>query len=94
MRFKTVLHNVLLLCLTCFIQAADANKKSFYEMTNHEIDKKIQEIAEKRLSITQKMNLFSEMFLGTSYNLTCTGDGPYALLENYIARNTLWLAQK
>jgi hypothetical protein len=33
------------------------------------------------MTITERMNYFSEFFLGTDYSWTCTGDGPYALLE-------------
>ncbi len=64
-----------------FSAAADLPGKKFYQMTNAEIDQVIQQTAAQNLSISEKINLLSDYFLGTPYNLTCTGDGPYALLE-------------
>lgn len=60
--------------------AQNASKK-FYQMTNTEIDSLLREVSKKPLTITEKMNLFSEYFLGTPYNFKCVGDGPYALYE-------------
>lgn len=57
--------------------------KPFHEMTHHEIDQVLRSIAEKNLTVTEKINIFSERFLGMPYNLTCVGDGPYALLEDW-----------
>ena len=60
---------------------AQAPVKKFYQMDNKEIDQVIQQISKKNLTITEKMNLFTDYFLGMPYNLTCAGDGPYAILE-------------
>lgn len=57
------------------------NPNRFYQMTNTQIDSVIREVSQTNMTITEKINHFSEMFLGTHYNLNCTGDGPYALLE-------------
>jgi hypothetical protein len=64
-----------------FACSGDAEPKPFYEMSNTEIDALLKETAAKDLTVTERMNFYSERFLGTDYNLTCAGDGPYALLE-------------
>lgn len=52
-----------------------------YEMSNAEIHRLLTDISRKNMTITERMNYFSEMFLGMPYDLICTGDGPYALYE-------------
>ncbi|MCK4812683.1 MAG: DUF1460 domain-containing protein [Candidatus Marinimicrobia bacterium] len=52
-------------------------------MTHTEIDSMLRINAKNDYSITERINLYSEMFLGTPYSWTATGDGPYALLETY-----------
>jgi len=51
------------------------------QLTNVEIDQLLTEISQKSMTITERMNYFSEMFLGVPYADNCTGDGPYALYE-------------
>jgi N-acetylmuramoyl-L-alanine amidase-like protein len=53
------------------------------KMTHAEIDSLLRSNAKMDLSITDRINLYSEMFLETPYSWTATGDGPYALLETY-----------
>jgi len=73
---------ILFLLFQCTIIYCGENpKKSFYEMTNQEIDSVIRELSKKKLTPTQKINYISEYFLGTPYNFKCVGDGPYALFE-------------
>jgi hypothetical protein len=55
----------------------------FTNMSPSEIDALIEETAAKSQTITEKMNYFSEYFLGTPYAFTCVGDGEYALYEPY-----------
>ena len=55
--------------------------KKIYEMNSVEIDQLLTETARKDMTITERINYYSAMFLGMPYNLTCTGDGPYALYE-------------
>lgn len=50
-------------------------------MSNKEIDVLLAKTAKENLTITERMNFYSEMFLNMPYNLTCSGDGPYALYE-------------
>ena len=50
-------------------------------MSNVEIDQLLTATARKNMTITERINYFSEMFLDMPYDLTCTGDGPYALYE-------------
>jgi hypothetical protein len=69
---------VLIFAFSC----TDAGeKKNFFNMTNLEIDVLLTETVKKNKTITERMNLFSEYFLDTPYNIICTGDGPYALYE-------------
>lgn len=56
--------------------------KPVYEMSNIEIDQLLTATSQRRMMITDRITYYSEMFLGMPYNLTCTGDGPYALLES------------
>jgi len=82
-----LLNKLLHLFLLIFIfviflgTATGQPSKSFYEMTHLEIDSVIRQTAQRRLTVTEKMNVMSEYFLGMPYNLKCVGDGPYALLE-------------
>lgn len=55
--------------------------KPFYKMTHRDIGELVRQTSEQPLTITQKMNYLSQFFLGTHYNLHCTGDGADALLE-------------
>jgi hypothetical protein len=61
--------------------------KKFHEMNHQEIDRIIRQTSQLNLTITEKMNVLSEYFLGMPYNLTCVGDGPYALLEDWPLAN-------
>ncbi len=58
-------------------------KKRFYEMSNQEIDSLITAVTQKSLTVTERMNIYSQFFLGTLYSFTCVGDGKDALLETY-----------
>lgn len=74
--------SVLLLLISC----ASREKSSpapIGNMTYAQIDSVLMVNAKMNYSITDRMRLYSEMFLGTPYSWTATGDGPYALLENY-----------
>jgi hypothetical protein len=73
-----------LFCLFSFVFILCAGENDrFTEMTKQEIDALIKETAEKQLTVTEKMNIFSEYFLDTPYAFTCVGDGQYALYEPY-----------
>ncbi len=69
------------LLLIVSVSLAQTVKPKFYQMTNQQIDSVLRAISQQPLTITEKMNRFSEYFLGTPYNLNCVGDGPYALYE-------------
>ncbi|HDP68517.1 MAG TPA: DUF1460 domain-containing protein [Candidatus Marinimicrobia bacterium] len=78
---KSILIAILLLiCQPVRSQDQTAVPK-IYTMSNREIDRLLTEVSQKKMTITGRINYFSEMFLGMPYNLTCTGDGPYALYE-------------
>lgn len=66
---------VLLLC-------AGENDR-FTDMSPQEIDALIRETSAKPQTVTEKMNYYSQYFLGTPYTFTCVGDGEYALYEPY-----------
>lgn len=53
------------------------------KMSHADIDSMLMVNAKMDYSITDRMELYSEMFLGTPYSWTATGDGPYALMESY-----------
>lgn len=80
MKFKSSILVVTILYVV-FTFPIFAQQKKIYNMSNFEIDKLLTEISKKEMTITERIKYFSEMFLGMPYNLTCTGDGPYALYE-------------
>lgn len=64
------------------LQAQESDlTKPFYELDNAAIDRLLTEISQKNWTITDRINFYSEKFLGMPYNLNCAGDGPYALYE-------------
>jgi hypothetical protein len=64
-----------------FAQSTPGDIQKVYEMSNHQIDSLLQVNSVKNLTVTERMVFYSGIFLGMPYNLTCAGDGPYALLE-------------
>ncbi len=50
-------------------------------MTNHQIDSILTEVSAKNLTVTERMKYYSKLFLDMPYDLTCAGEGPYALYE-------------
>ncbi len=78
-----IIRSLLLIALICFSAVASSAQKplKFYDMENKQIDSLLTEVSKSKMTITDKMNMYSEMFLGMPYDLTCTGDGPYALYE-------------
>ncbi len=71
---------VIILLLSAFINS-NAQGKKIYEMSRLEIDSLLFEISKQNMTITERMNYYSSLFIGMPYNLTCAGDGPYALYE-------------
>ena len=77
---------IFITMIAVMFSCADTTKKSpavIGNMTYAEIDSMLRINAKNDLTITERINLYSEMFLGTPYSWTATGDGPYALLETY-----------
>ncbi len=64
-----------------FIRCDEKQPKPFHEMDKYEIHAVLKDFRDIEMTVTEKINYFSERFLGMPYNLTCAGDGPYALLE-------------
>lgn len=77
---------IFAIIIAILLSCADTGKKSpavIGNMSHVEIDSMLRVNAENDLTITDRINLYSEMFLETPYSWTATGDGPYALLETY-----------
>lgn len=55
--------------------------KKIYQMSKWEIDSLLTVKSEENLTVTARMNFYSQLFLGMPYGLTCVGDGPYALYD-------------
>ncbi len=73
---------IILIVLIFSLSGTNAGEnKNLFEMTNAEIDLLLSETAKSNKTITEKMSLFSDLFLETPYNIVCSGDGPYALYE-------------
>jgi len=58
-----------------------APQQKIYNMTNMEIDSMLQVVSQRNMTISERVNYYSEAFLGMPYKLKCAGDGPYALYE-------------
>lgn len=82
MGFKGIFLIVLILSQIAGNKAMDKSKP-LSKMTNQEIDSLLTETSQKNLTISERINFYSEKFLGTPYNFQCVGDGPYALIENW-----------
>ncbi len=52
-----------------------------YNMSNMQIDSMLTDVSHKNTTVTERMKYYSQLFLDMPYNLTCSGDGPYALYE-------------
>jgi hypothetical protein len=78
---KITLFFVLFCLITPLINANEKNRLS--EMSNEQIDSLLSNVAQKQMTITEKMNYFSLFFLGTPYSFQCVGDGQYALVEPF-----------
>lgn len=77
----TMLFVLTVFCFSAFGQ--DELKAPISNLTNHQIDSILTENSSRNLTVTERMKLYSEMFLGMGYNFTCIGDGENALLEDY-----------
>lgn len=51
------------------------------QLSKIDTDRLLAENSRKPLTVTERINLYSKMFLGMPYLVNCTGDGPYALYE-------------
>lgn len=72
---------ITLITITVINAQQSQGSLKFFNLTNFQIDSLLTEISKTDMTITDKIRFYSEMFLETPYNLTCTGDGPYALYE-------------
>lgn len=76
--------NIFIVILITFLISPTSNTQDtarIYDLTNHQIDSLLTVTAEKNTTITERIEFYSELFLGMPYNLVCAGDGPYALYE-------------
>ena len=55
--------------------------KNIYLMEKSELDSLLTIKSETDLTITERMNFYSGLFIGMPYGLTCVGDGTYALYD-------------
>ena len=70
----------LALVISVFISELLGEGKPFYQMSNQKLIAS-NNCQHPNLTITDRINLFSDKFLGMPYNQNCAGDGPYALYE-------------
>lgn len=63
------------------VYAGDHVEKPFHRMTHQEIDSVIREFSKMESKPSEKISYISKYFLGMPYDLTCVGDGPYAIYE-------------
>ena len=72
---------IAFICIACFAFCEDTGQ--FTQMTHQQIDSLLTNTAQESMTITERMNYYSQFFLGTPYNFACVGDGEDALLESY-----------
>ncbi len=80
---KKFIYFFIIVCISISFADAQKNKESkpFFELSKKEIHTLLKETVQKPLTITERMQYYAQRFLNTPYNLTCVGDGPYALYE-------------
>ncbi|RUA09145.1 MAG: hypothetical protein DSY82_06310 [Flavobacteriia bacterium] len=61
--------------------AFSQQKSEISKMSYSQIDTLLRSVSHKNLSITERMNLYSKMFMGMKYDLKCVGDGKYSIYE-------------
>ncbi len=75
---KVVLGLVLsLISLYAFSQ----QKSEISKLSYSQIDTLLRSVSYKNLTITERMNFYSKMFMGMKYDLKCVGDGKYSIYE-------------
>lgn len=72
---------LIVLLFISVIAYGQSSEMKIYNMSNMQIDSLLTAIARKNMTITERMNFYSDLFLGMPYDLTCAGEGPYALYE-------------
>ncbi len=81
---RAVFSILTLIILSSHITAAgDTTDLKFVKMDRFQIDSLLTVTAAKDLSVTDRMQFYSKVFLGMPYNLICAGDGADALYETY-----------
>jgi len=83
---KSLIAGLLVATLTILIGVPHCSNEpspdvKVYNMSNMEIDSMLHAVSQKNMSISDRINYYSEAFLGMPYKLKCAGDGPYALYE-------------
>lgn len=83
-----MVRKILTVVLLVFITRISCSKealpsKPVYEMSRLEIDRLLTDVSQESLTISERINYYSELFLGMPYKLACAGDGPYALYETF-----------
>jgi len=73
---------IFYLFLFVIVLCAGENDR-FTDMTPVEINMLIREESATQKTVTERMNYFSQYFLGTPYSFTCVGEGEDALYEPY-----------
>ncbi|MBN2281397.1 MAG: DUF1460 domain-containing protein [Candidatus Marinimicrobia bacterium] len=73
---KKIIFAITFLLIHCF-----AGDLRLMDMKPAEIDSLLRANAKKGLTISERIDLYSHMFLGTEYSWTPTGDGEHALYE-------------
>ncbi len=56
-------------------------QQKIYKMSKEDINTLLIKKSSENLTLTERMNFFSELFLGMNYDLNCVGDGPYAFYD-------------
>ncbi|MBN2092769.1 DUF1460 domain-containing protein [candidate division KSB1 bacterium] len=77
----TLLILILFLISCSYEITAESPEKSYDKISIEEIDRDIREIATQNLTNAQKMEYYSERFLGAPYLLQCEGEGEHGRYE-------------
>lgn len=79
-KFTLILLSAALL-FSCAAKTTDTAQAKIGRMSHAQVDSMLAANSKKNYSVTDRITLYSELFLGTPYSWHATGDGPYALYE-------------
>jgi hypothetical protein len=78
-----IMQKVIITLLLSFISISvfSQEKSEISQLSYSDIDTLLRTVSKNNLTVTEKMNVYSKMFMGMKYELKCVGDGEYSIYE-------------